>query len=186
VTVRLRLPALFAALVLGLACSYAVACGESDEGLLRDTRAEGLKANLDDLDDAVTKGQCERAAAEIQNLREQIAALPRSTDDALRRRLQQGVDNLAQVAPEDCRDTQTETQTQTTETVPTTETTPPPTTATTPPPTTETTPPPTTETTPPPTETEPPPPEEVPPETPPGGEEAPGADAGAGAAGGDG
>ena len=163
-TVRPRLPALVVALLLGLACSYAVACGESEEGLLSPGRAEGLKANLDDLDDAVAKGQCERASQEVQNLREQLAALPSSTDRQLRRRLEEGVEHLAQISPEECTGAQT-TETTTTETTPTettpTETTP---TETTPPETTPTQPPDTTPT--------------VPPETPPGGEEAPSGAAG--------
>ena len=177
-TVR-RLPAVLTALLLGLACAFAVACGEKDEGLLSAGRAEGIQNNLDDLDRAVERGDCDVAASQISDLERQVAALPQGTDRALRDRLQEGIDNLASIAPTECGEDDQKTQT---ETQPTTETTPPPTTETTPPPTTETTPPPTTETTPPPTtETTPPPPDTtptLPPETPPGGEEAPSGAAG--------
>jgi outer membrane biosynthesis protein TonB len=168
------------ALLLGLMCAFAVACGESDEGLLSAGRAEGIQNNLDDLDRAVDRGDCDTAASQIEDLERQIAELPANTDRELRDRLQEGIDNLASIAPEECRgDQETQTETQTTET------TPPPTTETTPPPTTETTPAPTTETTPPPETTPTTPPETVPPETtpvppasPPGGEEAPSGAAG--------
>ena len=182
-TVR-RLPAVLTALLLGLVCSYAVACGEDDSGLLSANRADGIKNNLDDLDRAVERGDCDTAASQIADLERQIAELPQNTDRALRDRLQEGVENLDSIAPAECEegDTPTQTETQTTETIPppTTETTPPPTTETTPPPTetTPTTPPETTPTTPP--ETVPPETPPVPPESPPGGEEAPSGAAGDG------
>jgi hypothetical protein len=144
------------ALLLGLMCAFAVACGESDEGLLSAGRAEGIQNNLDDLDRAVDRGDCDTAASQIEDLERQIAELPANTDRELRDRLQEGIDNLASIAPEECRgDQETQTETQTTETTP-----PPETTPTTPP---ETVPP---ETTP------------VPPASPPGGEEAPSGAAG--------
>ena len=176
-----RVSTLLCALLLGLTCAYAVACGEDEEGLLSAGRAEGIKDNLDDLDRAVARGDCPVAASQIEDLQGQIARLPEDTDRGLRRRLQQGVEHLATISPTECEEvgqstTETETtptETTPTETIPPTETTPPPT-ETTP---TETTPPPT-ETTPPPTETTPPPDTTptAPPETPPGGEEAPGVD----------
>ena len=173
-TVRPRLPLLLAALLLGLAVPFAIACGESDEGLLSPGRAEGLKANLADLERHVDAGRCTEASAELENLQGQVADLPASTDPDLRATLEEGVANLASIAPRECSDSQT----QETEPPTTTETEPPPTTTTAPPTTTETAPPPTT-TEPPPTTTEPPPetapPEETPPESPPGGEQAPGA-----------
>jgi outer membrane biosynthesis protein TonB len=176
---RPPLHALLVALLLGLLCSFAVACGQEEEGMLSPARAENLKEDLDAIDEAVAAGRCDAVDGRLDSLRAEIEDLPQSTDDRLRERLDTGVANLETQAPEECAGSETtETQPETVpeETVPT-ETAPP---ETTPPETIppETTPP---ETTPPetvPPETTPPEEEEPPiPEEPvnPGGEEAPGA-----------
>jgi outer membrane biosynthesis protein TonB len=159
------------ALVLGLLCSFAVACGSDEEGLLSSARAENLKEDLDAIDEAVAAGRCNAVEGRLNSLRAEIEDLPQGTDRRLRERLESGLANIETQAPEECAAGETDTQPETTpETTPETvppETVPP---ETTPPETVppETTPP---ETTPP--ETVPPetvPPEEIPPS---GGEEAP-------------
>ena len=185
-TVR-RLSTVLIALTLGLLSAYAVACGQDETGLLSPGRAEGLQNNLDDLERAVDRGDCDVAASQIEDIRRQIAALPEQTDSGLRDRLQEGVENLETVAATECAadDQPTQTDTAPTEPTPTepvpTEPTPTEPTPTEPTPT-EPTPTPTT-----PTPTEPTPtptpapttPTPAPgPESPPGGEEAPSGAAG--------
>lgn len=179
-----RLPALLAALLLGLTAAYAVACGEDEQSLISAGRAEGIKKNLDDVEEQTRNGNCAEVARQLADLQGQLERLPRSTDPELRERLEEGIANLGQVAPRDCTDARTETTPTTgttttptdttpttpTDTTPTTPTTTTPTTptTTTPTTTTPTTPPETTPTTPPePTPT-------PPPEGPTGGDEAPG------------
>jgi hypothetical protein len=169
---RPPLKALLVALVLGLLCSFAVACGEEQEGLLSAARAENLKEDLDAIDEAVAAGRCNAVDGRLNSLRAEINDLPQSTDRRLRERLETGLANLESQAPEECAAGETDTQPETTPETEPTETIPP---ETTPPETVppETVPP---ETTPPetvPPETTPPettPPEQIPPS---GGEEAP-------------
>jgi hypothetical protein len=170
---RPPLHVLLVALLLGLLCAFAAACGSDEEGLLTPARAENLKEDLDAIDEGVAAGRCAAVRGRLNSLRAEIERLPESTDRRLRRRLESGLANLETQAPEECAADRTETTETQPETVPT-ETIPPETVPpeTTPPETVppETTPP---ETTPP--ETTPPPEEELPPEEipPSGGEEAP-------------
>lgn len=157
-----RLPPLLLALVLGLLAALAVACGDSgdEKKLLSPTRASDIKEELDLIAERVEKGECVELDPAFTRLTRAVAGLPGETDRGLRRRLNDGVANLRDVAPRDCRDNRPKTTTTETtpETVPETipetvpETVPPETTTT--PPQTDTGVPP--ETTPvPPTETDP-------------------------------
>jgi cell division septation protein DedD len=146
-----RLLVLPIALLLGLACAALVACGGgSGADLIPAGKASRIEAQLDRIRAAVDAGSCTRLPDDVATLQQQVNALPSSVDPELRSRLQEGVDNLAQISVEECLARANE-QTTPTQTTPTT-TTP---TTTTPPETTPTTPPP--ETTPPPVTTEPPP-----------------------------
>jgi hypothetical protein len=162
---------LLAALLLGAACAVLVACGTSgnDDDLIPAKQAETMIDQLDTIKSAVSRGRCLGVDNQVAALQTQINDLSRRVDAGLRNRLQEGVNNLAAIAPDECferrdrQQTQTETtqtettQTETTqtETTPTetttTETTPttPQTTPTVPPETTPTVPPETTSTTPP-------------------------------------
>jgi hypothetical protein len=150
------------ALLLGLACAALVACGGSGSsaGLIPATKADRMLSELDRIQSAVDGGSCSGLPNDVSALQQQINSLPSSVDAALRSRLQEGVNNLAQISPAQCAKNaaqKTQTATTPTTTTPTT-TTPTDTTPTTPPPTTDTTPttpPPTTTTTPPPTTTPP-------------------------------
>jgi hypothetical protein len=140
-----RLLTLPLALVLGAACALLVACGSGGgDDLIPANRADAMQQRLDRIAAAVSDGSCTSVDNDLSRLQQQINALSSSVAPALRQRLQEGVNNLAQIAPEACLAQSQSTQTTPTETVPP-ETTP---TQTTP---TETTP---TETTP--TETTPP------------------------------
>jgi hypothetical protein len=171
------LPFVLAAL-LGAAAAGLVACGSSGDDrreLIPERSADRLKSALSDVRSAVAAGNCEQARRAVIRARGVLVNLPSAVSDELVARLRQGLDNLDEVAPRQCEQqaTQTETQETTTTTAPetttpekttttettTTETTPPDTTTTetTPPDTTTTAPPDTTTTAPPDTTTTAPP-----------------------------
>jgi hypothetical protein len=130
VTVRPPLPALIAALALGLAVPFAAACGEEREGLIGPNRAADMQEHLDRIDELVAGGRCEGVSDRLRALAAEIQDLPQSVDPELRSRLEEGVANLETQAPEECRDqntTETTPETVPEETVPE-ETTPPETT----------------------------------------------------------
>ena len=181
-TVR-RLPPLLLALVVGVLCAVAVACGDDgdDRSLISPSRASEIKDELDTISERVERGRCDELDPAFIRLDRAVDGLPPEADRRLRRRLADGVENLRSISRDECRDNRPETtettETTETETVPETvptetlppETTPPP--QTTPPPTQE----PPAQTTPPEPEPEEPVlPEDVPPEGT-GGDQAPGA-----------
>jgi hypothetical protein len=182
VTVRSALSMLLA-LALGAGCALLVACGGSgdDQALIPAGGADAMLRELDRVERSVRSGDCESVGGDVSRLQDQVNGLSNRVDAQLRQRLQDGVGNLAAIAPDECVAAQTDTTqtTDTTETVPTqtTETTEPPV-ETTPPETTTTTEPPPVETQPPPVETEPPPTETIPDSG--GGATVPPSDSGAG------
>jgi cell division septation protein DedD len=124
-TVRVRLPLLLCALLLGALCAFAVACGDDDAGLLSAGRAERLHDDLDAIGEGVAAGRCNAVRGRLDSLRAEVERLPRTTDERLVRRLQEGVAHLAQQAPRECDFAQTTETTPTTpETTPTTPETP--------------------------------------------------------------
>jgi outer membrane murein-binding lipoprotein Lpp len=179
VTVRHAVSTLLA-LALGGLCAVLVACGGGgdERALIPPARASAMQDELDRIARAVRNGNCDAVSGNVQDLQRQVNRLSNEVDAKLRARLQEGVNNLADIAPDECLDQRTDTQaTETTETAPATtptETTP----ETTP---TETTP----ETVPtetaPPVETVPPPVETIPPGS--GGATVPGQTGGGGTGG---
>jgi cell division protein FtsN len=155
------------AALLGMAAAGLVACGSGGDDrrqFIPERSADRLKSALSDVRSAVDDGDCEEAEQAVIRARGVLVNLPSAVSDRLVARLQQGIDNLAEVAPRECeqQDTQTETQQTTTtapettpeETTSTEETTPEETTSTqTAPPETTTSAPPETTTTPPPADT---------------------------------
>ena len=151
---RVALPYLLAA-VLGVGCGVLAACGGSGDrsALIPQRSADRLKSALSDVQSAVDDGNCQAAARAIVRARGILVNLPQAVDDRLVARLRQGIDNLQQIAPQQCQQqdttstpsttTQTTTQTTPTDTTPTdttpTDTTPTGTTTTTTPTTTSTT-----------------------------------------------
>jgi hypothetical protein len=110
---------LLLALLLGAMCSVLVACGSKDNPhLLSPARADRLNGELDDARSAVDGGGCDDARQAVRRLTDEVESLPSDTDPALRRNLQQGAQNLARRAPQDCKQNTTTTPT-VTETVPT-------------------------------------------------------------------
>jgi cell division protein FtsN len=113
------------AALLGVATSLLVACGGTNQHLIPVASADRLQSDFDRVAQAVAAGRCADASAAVQTAQSDFARLPTSLDQRLRRRLADGVDNLATRAPIQCSQQQTQTQTQptTTETTPTTTTT---------------------------------------------------------------
>jgi cell division septation protein DedD len=144
---RAALPFLLA-LVLGVAAAAVVACGSSGSSrrqFIPDRSAQRMSTALDDVRSAVDDGDCTKAEQALARARGVLVNLPSSVSNRLVARLQQGLDNLRVIAPQECarNKTQTETTTTTETTTPettATETTPTTTTSTTPTTTTSTTP----------------------------------------------
>ena len=158
---RVALPYLLAA-VLGVGCGVLAACGGSGgdrSALIPQRSADRLKSALSDVQSAVDDGNCQAATRAIVRARGILVNLPQAVDDRLVARLREGIDNLQQIAPQQCQQDTTPAQSTTTETTtaPTTPTDTTPTdttpTDTTPTGTTTTTAPTTTTATPPPAST---------------------------------
>jgi hypothetical protein len=116
---RAALPFLLAA-VLGVTSAALVACGSSGgdrSDLIPQRSASRLKSALSDVESAVDQGNCDAAERAVARARGVLVNLPRSVDDRLVARLRDGLDNLQQIAPDECGrqdTTSTETTTQTT------------------------------------------------------------------------
>jgi hypothetical protein len=98
-----------AALVLGAATAFLVACGGSD-GRIPASDASSLTSALNQISSDYRAGHCvaaQRAVAKAQNA---VLALPDTVDARLRQRLQSGIQNLAAKVPATCSQTQTQTQ----------------------------------------------------------------------------
>jgi hypothetical protein len=122
---RAALPFLLAA-VLGVASAALVACGSSGSDrsdLIPQRSASRLKSALSDVESAVDQGNCDAAEAAVARARGVLVNLPRSVDDRLVARLRDGLDNLQQIAPDECQKQDT-TATETTQTTTPTATTP--------------------------------------------------------------
>ena len=106
---RMRVLPPLAALVLGAATAFLVACGGSD-GRIPANDASSLTSALNQISSDYRAGHCvaaQRAVAKAQNA---VLALPDTVDARLRQRLQSGIQNLAAKVPATCSQTQTQTQ----------------------------------------------------------------------------
>jgi hypothetical protein len=121
VRMRAALPFLLAA-VLGVSSAALAACGSGGgdrSDLIPPRSAERLKSALSDVRTAVDKGDCTAAETAVARARGILVNLPQSVDDRLVARLRDGIDNLQQIAPDECRQQQTSTETTTQTTTPT-------------------------------------------------------------------
>ena len=110
-----RHPALLlTVLLLGLLTAVGTACGQDESTLLSSSRADTLRSDLDAIDSATAEGRCQRAREALDDLDRDVDGIPGETDRALRQRLRDGVERLAQQVPEACEANRPET----TETVP--------------------------------------------------------------------
>jgi hypothetical protein len=152
------IPLLTAAIVAAVA-GLATGCGNSQK-LLPPSRASALDTALGQISDATRAGECQQALDALGSAQKAYAALPASVDDALMARLRDGLQQLTETVPVQCKAAADQTQPATTPSTTATTTTPSTTTTTTEPTTTTTTTttatttePPTTATTTPPTDT---------------------------------
>jgi hypothetical protein len=124
---RAALPFLLAA-VLGVSSAALVACGSGGDDrsdLIPQRSASRLNSALSDVESAVESGNCDAAERAVARARGVLVNLPRAVDDRLVARLREGLDNLQQIAPDECQQQQDTTPTETTtQTTTPTETTP--------------------------------------------------------------
>ena len=122
---RMRLLPYLVAGLLGVGTAALVACGEQRGDLIPGGNAEDLTSALDDVQQAVDDGDCDAAARALSQARGALVNLPESVNDRLAARLEEGIRNLEQIAPERCAEQETQTETVPTTSEPTqTETTP--------------------------------------------------------------
>jgi hypothetical protein len=121
---RMRLLPQLAALLLGAATAFLVACG--DDNLIPASDASRVQNALDEVEADFRAGNCQGAEQAVARARGALLNLPDSVDSRLRDRLRSGVAKLAEQVPATCGQSQTqtqETQTQTQETQTDTEST---------------------------------------------------------------
>jgi hypothetical protein len=119
---RMRLLPQLAALLLGAATAFLVACG--DDNLIPASDASRVQNALDEVQADFRAGNCEGAEQAVARAKGALLNLPDSVDSRLRDRLRSGVAKLAEEVPATCGQSQTQTQeTQTQETQTDTEST---------------------------------------------------------------
>jgi hypothetical protein len=115
---RMRVLALPAALLLGAATAFLVACGGGD-GRIPAGDASSLETALDQVSVDFDAGRCQSAQQAVTKAQSALVNLPDSVDSGLRSRLRSGVTNLSARVQATCGQAQTQTQqtqTQTTQT----------------------------------------------------------------------
>jgi len=121
---RMRLLPQLAALLLGAATAFLVACG--DDNLIPPSDASRVQNALNDVQADYRAGKCQAAEQAVARAKGALLNLPDSVDSRLRDRLASGVAKLGEEVPATCGQAQTqtqETQTQTQETQTDTEST---------------------------------------------------------------
>ena len=106
---RMRVLPPLAALVLGAATAFLVACGGSD-GRIPSGDASSLESALSQIKADYRAGQCVAARRAVVKAQNALLALPNSVNADLRDRLQSGIRHLAERVPATCDQAQTQTQ----------------------------------------------------------------------------
>jgi hypothetical protein len=106
--VRLRLLPPLAALVLGAASAWLVACGGNS--LIPANDASSLNGALDQISSDYRAGHCTAATQDVAKAENALLNLPNSVDAQLRARLESGIRNLRVRVPARCTQAQTQTQ----------------------------------------------------------------------------
>jgi hypothetical protein len=114
--VRMRALPLLAALLLGAATAFLVACGGGD-GRIPSSDASSIERALDRVSADFDAGRCAAAEQAVTELNGELVNLPNSVDSSLRNRLRSGVAHLDDRVRATCgqsgqQQTQTQTQTQ--------------------------------------------------------------------------
>jgi hypothetical protein len=107
--VKMRVLPPLAALLLGAATALLVACGGGD-GRIPASNASSLTSALSQISSDYRAGRCESAQRDVAKAQNAVLALPDTVDARLRRRLQSGIQNLAEKVPATCSQAQTQTQ----------------------------------------------------------------------------
>jgi hypothetical protein len=102
---RMRALHLPAALALGIAAAFLVACGTS--GGIPAGDASRLTSALDRVAADTRAGRCDAAEAAVVRARGVALNLPSSVDPALRARIRSGIANLGDRVPVECQESQT-------------------------------------------------------------------------------
>jgi hypothetical protein len=105
---RMRALPSLAALALGAATAFIVACG--GDGRIPAGDASSLKSALNQISTDFRAGNCDAAERAVAKAQNELLDLPNSVDAGLRDRLQSGIRNLAQRVPATCDQTQSQTQ----------------------------------------------------------------------------
>jgi hypothetical protein len=106
---RMRALPPLAALVLGAATAFLVACGSSD-GRIPSANASSLESALDQVSSDFDAGRCQAAEQAVTSLNGALLNLPDSVDARLRSRLRSGITHLDERVRATCGQTQTTTQ----------------------------------------------------------------------------
>jgi hypothetical protein len=105
---RMRVLPSLAALLLGLAVAFLVACG--DDGRIPASDASRVQNALEEVEADFRAGNCEGAEEAVARARGALLNLPDSVDSRLRDRLASGVARLGERVPATCGQAQTQTQ----------------------------------------------------------------------------
>jgi hypothetical protein len=116
-TVSRPLPYLLA-LLLGVAASVLVACGQDRSNLIPAGDAQALHSRLDAVKSALDSGDCTEISSLVADAKSEAAKLPASVDRRLRQRINEGIRTLESEAPRQCTTPQTQTETIPTVTTP--------------------------------------------------------------------
>jgi outer membrane biosynthesis protein TonB len=102
-------------LLLGtlLAAALLAGCGKENPHLLRQSDADALTNKVDQVDQLVRGGNCAQAADAVDEAKQMVAELPRSTAQSLRQNLSDWLDHLGQRVPKDCKAKEEQTPTPT-------------------------------------------------------------------------
>jgi hypothetical protein len=106
---RMRVLPPLAALLLGAATAFLVACGGGD-GRIPASNASSLTNALNQISSDYRAGRCVAAQRAVVRAQNALLALPDSVDARLRQRLQSGIRNLADKVPATCSQSQTQAQ----------------------------------------------------------------------------
>ena len=106
---RMRLLPQLAALLLGAAAAYLVACG-GDDNLIPPSDASRVQNALNEVEADYRAGKCQAAEAAVARAKGALLNLPDSVDARLRDRLRAGVAKLGEQVPATCGQAQTQTQ----------------------------------------------------------------------------
>ena len=97
-----------------LLCALALAgCGQENPRLLRQSDADRLSNKVSEVSQLVDGGDCAEARNAIDEAKQQVTELPRSTSQRLRQNLSDWLDHLDERVPRDCKTKQQATPTAT-------------------------------------------------------------------------